>query len=313
MFSNDTRQNDKVERFFSISFGIVSIVSVLVCLIGMIFCCVSFIYTSWKSSEEYSKILQEISTIASSDNSQGISGNASSSLSSSTSSETLSDKSDVTESLIKHMENMVTIQKNGMTNDLMSFIYGMLSTLLVGLCAGFVVKSRANADDAKNTVNEAKKNAEIAKEHAEIAAEKAKGTEEAISKANNAAIAASILKYQFRFIVISSRILTAKASLLAFDKVSANQVFTQIRNEIELLFTDDKFVSSLDSNDIIIELEKVYDELRGLQGCIKTFKDSCREKYRDNALESMMVAADNYKTWMELAIQIIDSAKVKGS
>ena len=113
--------------------------------------------------------------------------------------------------------------------------------------------------------------------------------------------------------MISSRILTAKASLLAFDKVSANQVFTQIRNEIELLFTDDKFVSSLDSNDIIIELEKVYDELRGLQGCIKTFKDSCREKYRDNALESMMVAADNYKTWMELAIQIIDSAKVKGS
>ncbi len=312
MSANDKKQESGIERFFAISFGIVSTVSVIICLIGMVFCCVSYIYTSWKSSKEYSEVLQQISIITTADASQGISGDASPDLSSGNPPESLSDKTDMIETLIQHMESMVTIQKNGMTNDVMSFIYGMLSTLLVGLCAGFVVKSRANADDAKNTVDEAKSNAEIAKENAQTAAEKAKETEEAISQARHATEIATILKYQLRLIIISSRIINAKSLLSTFERISANREINQIRKEIESLFADKAFVSSLNSknSDFSNEIDKVYNELTDLQKYIDTFLKKCRETYSGGNLESMVVAANNYKNWIDLAIQIINDTIV---
>lgn len=66
--------------------------------------------------------------------------------------------------LLRHLEQLQTLQKASLTNDLMSFIYGVLSTILVGLCAGFVNKSRANSREAQDAADQAAKYEEKAKE-----------------------------------------------------------------------------------------------------------------------------------------------------
>ena len=64
------------------------------------------------------------------------------------------------EDLIRHLEQLQTVQKNSLTNDLMSFVYGVLSTLLVGLCAGFVAKSQKNAQAAQDAADSVEKKGE---------------------------------------------------------------------------------------------------------------------------------------------------------
>lgn len=253
----NTKGSDK-NQFFTAVFCWVGIVAVLVCLIGMGVCCYSFIKTSMSFSNECEKVLLEIASSAASIDSSDPSADVSSAVT--------SGKNDLVDSLITHMESMVAIQKSGMTNDLMSFIYGILSAVLVGLCAAFVVKSRSSADEAKKTADEAKENAGAAKKQAEIAEEKAKETQKAIEQAQNAASAAKKLRYQVKLIIISSRIASAKSALLGLNNIIANRVIIQIRDEICAVFLDDEFSLALKSNDFDhAEIEKIYDELLDLQ------------------------------------------------
>ena len=70
---------------------------------------------------------------------------------------------------INHLEQLQTIQKNATTSDLMSFLYSTLSTILVGLCAGFVAKSHKHADEAKEDARKSNDSAKGSSQSAEKA------------------------------------------------------------------------------------------------------------------------------------------------
>ena len=159
MESSNKANNSEGVIFNSKLFWTLVSISITACLAGLIYCCISFGVTTKSFSDEYIETLHQIKSISTEgtsaeiaeDNPSDSSTNSNLDVSSDDSSAELSQKIAVTESLITHMENMIAIQKSGMTNDLMSFIYGILSTVLVGMCATFVVKSRTNADEAKNS------------------------------------------------------------------------------------------------------------------------------------------------------------------
>ena len=301
---SDTESREK-NQIFTAVFCWVGIIAVLVCLIGMGVCCYSFIKTSMSFSNECEKVLLEIASDAAAidppDPSASLSPAAA------------SGKNDMIDSLITHMESMVSIQRSGMTNDLMSFVYGILSAVLVGLCATFVVKSRSSADEAKKTADEAKENAEAAKRQAEIAEEKAKETQKAIEQAKNAASTAKKIQYQVKLIIISSRIASAKSALLGLNNIIANRVIIQIRDEICAVFLDDEFILALKSNDFDrAEIEKIYDELLDLQQSVDVFLASCKKEYPERAaLESKKSAAKNYHKWIQMALECIDNVSSK--
>ena len=285
--------SNELGKAYSIVFEIIIIAAVLVCLVGMIYCCLSFSQTSIAFNAEWETALRSISSIAASADASGL---------------TL-DQKQLIDGLLTHMETMVTIQKSGMTNDLMSFIYGILSAVLVGLCATFVAKSRTNADEAKKTADEAKSSAEAAKKQAEIAENKAKQTKNAIIQARKASDATKKLGWQVKLVIVSSRIASAKASLLAMDNISANKEITKIRDEISSLFSNDEFLMIIQSDDHdSMEVSKAYNELLDLQENVDAFEKECRMKYSEEALQSKKSAAKNYHNWIQIAIDCIDAS-----
>lgn len=176
--------------------------TVIVCVIGMIICGIMFAWTSFKFSDQLTDTLLQIQHVSLSDGSNIIPSNNADVASSDHSSLTASNETAMLDSYIKHMESMVAIQKSGMTNDLMSFIYGILTAILIGVCATLVVRSRDNADEAKRavekainnadaankTVDEAKKTADEAKESAQEAKRHAEEAKQTVEKAKNSAI-----------------------------------------------------------------------------------------------------------------------------
>ena len=283
---------------------------VIVCFIGMVYCCITFTLIMRTTNSEYRKVLKEVaSSVATTNASDGASDSSFSNT---------SDQNEKINSLITHMESMIAIQTDSTTNNLMSFIYGIISTLLVGLCAGFVVKCRENADEAKKTADKAKNNAEKAKGQADRVSVNAKEMEKLIVKAQNSAKEASKsaenaativtgLKYQVRLLTISSRIVSAKLVLLDQKVVLANIAISQVKNEIVSLFSDDVFVKNLSNNDNV-EIEKVYGELTDLKENVNTFSEMCRNKYRGDALVTMENAASNYHKWIDIALEYMDNA-----
>ncbi len=279
MSKNGNNQSDNNNGHISFkAFEIVCGIVIVICLFGVIGCGIQFAWTMHIFSKESRQVLQIISSSFS------------------------PDQMEVINDLIAHMETMVDIQKSGMTNDLLSFIYGILSSTLVGLCAGFVLKSRANADEAKETADKAKQNAEIAKTEAEKATKEAEGTRDAIKKSKE-------LGYQVRLVVISSRILTTKQALLKYDNIYANRAIIYIHREITSLFSDKELFESM-NNFILADIEKVYDELTDLHTDVDNFEKECKKKYKGDiyALKSMETAADNYRGWIQKTIKTIDKA-----
>lgn len=393
--------------------------TVYVCLIGVIICCFWFCYTSVRFSAVWSEVIQKIHSSVTLTN---ISDTPSAPLASPSLAPTLdpssvpssvptslptsgtaSEKNDDIDILIKHLENMVAIQKNGMTNDLMSFIYGILSAVLVGLCATFVEKSRNSADETKKTADkaqllvnkatketkdaitqaqkttieakdnaeeakkqaaiakdkanatvkaineaknatedakknadeakvqaalakeqadaaenaindarkateEAKRNAEEAKEQAARAEEKARDVQKAIEQAQNAAEIANVIKYQVKLFNISGRIVTAKAALLGLNNILATRAITTIRDEISFVCSDNEFRLINKSKEFdALELGKIYDELLDLDKNVEVFLDVCKERYKDEAFESMKKAVENYHKWILSSLDCIDA------
>lgn len=273
--SNDKNGNDKNGKVSF--FEIVCAGAVICCIIGMIICCVLFCVNTFKFSKYAQETLSRIDL------------------------STPEVDKEAVKSMIKNMESIIAIQKSGMTNDVMSFIYGILSTILVGLCAGFVVKSRNNADETKKTVEKVIESAGIAKSHAE----KAEG---AILQAQTAAERANELQYQSRLIIIMNRLLFAKSVLQGHQRVLANREISQTQKEIASLFSEDEFIKCRN----IFNREKidqVYGELHSLGHQTDVFLEECKQNYSGPALQSMEDSAKNYQEWINEAIGCIDNAR----
>ncbi len=331
-------KNNGLGKGFSIIFGVVLSAAVLACLVGMIYCFISFIHITRAFNSECREILIDAASVLTpSDDMDSASI---------VSYEESSDRLVMVDSLIAHMENIVAIQESGTTNSLMSFVYGILSSILVGLCAKFVATSRNSADEAKKTADfitqkaanvtdkmrEALKKTEeiteVAKMSAEnaekraaeaehkikqandaaaLAIEKATEAETAIEKVDNAARIAIVMKYQARVISIIIKIVSGGIELLRLDKISATRLIKSIQDETFSLLNDEEFKPLMLSDGVVIEeLGIVYDELYELQQKIDTFIEICKEKYSGRELASMEKAAENYHNWVKNAIDYMD-------
>ena len=246
----------------SILFGIVCFIAVLGCIIGMVICCVEFYLNSNSFNEEASRAIDKIVANA-----------------------TTTDQ-ELSKEMILHLEKIVSIQESGMKNDLMSFVYGALSTILVGLCAGFVAKSRENADKAEN---------------------KARETKNAIDQAHKAVEIATGLQDRLRLIIIYNTELSAMAALMEDNQVLANKAFERIRKSIKSLCNDPDFIT----NSIVVgedEIEQVYDELLRLKEKVDEILQTFKDKGDPKSI-SLLQSAERYATLIDASLEDLDSIR----
>ncbi len=184
---------------------------------------------------------------------------------------TAADQSGNIEELIRHLEQLQTVQKNSLTNDLMSFVYGVLSTILVGLCAGFVVKSQKNAQTAQNAADSVeKKEVEI-----EAISDEAKKKLNEVNKIKNEinevfenirdefeAIKQNNIKQQIKiqenfgtFLALHVEIIHARTALMSFDQVESNTRIYSILTKIKSINSvfDKKAVAQLRTELLVLK------------------------------------------------------------
>jgi len=311
------------ERMAYIAFVLV----VVVCILTMIFCLVSLLYNSHVSMSEYKSTLETIKATAEqatndpathSDNSITVPTDSN-----------VSSNEELIGKLVTHMESMIAIQKSGMTNDLMSFVYGMLSTILVGACAGFVIKSRNNADEAQKIVEIANKaaqqaagNTERACKAAETAESSAQQAEENANKINdlNDKMQAALddfnissknqlimLQNCFKIFGIYSNAASAKLALKQLDQIDANKRIYSIKKDVDTMFCSNGSVdvNMYDIHSILFLLA----DLDQLKKEVASFIDKSKKKYgssnkkeEKDTLASLQQSAENYNQWIDETI-----------
>jgi len=124
------------------------IIVAIVCLFSLISSTCSFVYNQLVFNKAYSNAAAEIVNQLT-----NVSDNPSSELSINTT----ESKQAMAQVVIEHLKQLQELQKNAASNDVMSFLYSILSTILVGVCAGFVIKSNDSARRAEASANESKK------------------------------------------------------------------------------------------------------------------------------------------------------------
>lgn len=313
--SGNNNSNSK-EIKQSIIFGRVALGAVITCLIGMLICFTTFLYNTYISTEEYMRVIKIIESntvqtpaVDTSSRPIAVLSESADPLTSASSDDSLSNTSsdnndnDKLATLITHMENMIAIQKSGMTNDLMSFIYGILSTTLIGVCIKIVTQCRASADEAQKTADEAQKNADRVNESVNA-------MNKAISRAQNAATIAKKLQFQLKLLIIADWIMSAKTALLRLDYHAANVPIIKIRDETPLLFSDEEFKGMMESfAEDSMGIGKVYNDLLCLKDNVKDFLAESKQKYNTGSeLKTREDAAENYQRWIQKALDCIDDA-----
>ena len=191
---------------------------------------------------------------------------------------------------IDHLEQLQQIQKNAATSDVMSFIYSVLSTILVGLCAGFVAKCHKDAEEVKNAVDKANVAVDTVKFSAHTSNENAEKAKKSAEKASQ------IIKQQkdaVRILSIHIEIVHARASLLSHDRIGANQ---RIFNISRLIL---KLPISVDS-EAILQLQQ---ELLGLETVIELFREHAENLQDGGEKTSMLQAIDRYVRWTAEAVK----------
>lgn len=250
-----------------------------VCLIGMILCIISFIHNQKSFNDTYTSAINAIISAVHED-------------------ETFADETVST--IITHLENLQVIQKNSITNDLMSFVYGILSTILVGLCAGFVTKSKKSADESKETARQAQEDAQTVQ-----------STKKSILKIKNDLIyearkskklrtsAEKQIKIQnsnAKLLEIHIAIAHTKMSLYLCNQVEANSRIYHINESIN------SFDGFFDKQ----AMKQLRDELLILKSSVDEFKNNATQKYTNGKQVSMLQATARYYKELDESIAICD-------
>ena len=229
---------------------------------------------------------------------------------------------------IDHLEQLQIIQQNAVSSGMMAFIYSVLSSVLVGLCAGFVANGRKSAEeakksslDAKETIIAVKAEAGKVKEHADnagLAADKAKGNaDEAriiaeVSKTMVEESQESAMKAQLSYnealeqiekqrdvievLGIHIEIVHVRASLFKVDKVSINKRMFNIQQSVLALSADlDRAVI----NQLQQELLSLFSAIENIREYMDSITDE-REK------ESLAQAIDRYERQLNEAVNHCD-------
>lgn len=227
-------------------------------------------------------------------------------------------KKDFINMSIEHLEKLQQIQKNAASNDVMSFLYSTLSTILVALCAGFVAKSYNNVEKAKESAENAKviaqesnKSAENAKQDAETSNQCAQDSKKSLEKAFEiseelkAELKAAKALYEnakkeikkqrdtIQTLTIHMEIIHARSAMISHDKTNTNQRIFNILSRIE----------SLEPNiekGIILQLQQ---ELLCLETDVECFKEYANSLPDSNSKISMLTAIDRYEKSLTDAVE----------
>ena len=213
------------------------------------------------------------------------------------------------ETLINHLDTMVDIQKRSTANDLMAFIYGMLSSILVGLCGAFVLKSKRNAEEANKSAEAAKKTAEEAK----ITASKSAGE---IDEAKRMFVGQS--NYQSNVFRIYQYIASAELEVQIYKLPVATDSINRINSEItKLLSSKDKF---FDRESIVFLYEKLIKLQTAIENNIALLKKSIESREKSGGtdttelkelrqrLQSMESLQPRYNRWLNESIAACEAA-----
>jgi len=205
---------------FSVSFCIIS----TVCLIGLIGCISGFLNNEKSFNSAYLQASNQLTINA----------------------ENNKVSQDEIKEKIEYIERLQSVHKSSTTNDVLSFIYGMLSTIMVGLCAGFVVKSKKGADESKESaiiVKDMLKSTKTAQKTVESIQNNLLNTmsemimqqntilensKEIDKKMNKTAEQLDSYSETFRVLEIHIYIMLAKNSLYSMDQININAYFYDI-------------------------------------------------------------------------------------
>lgn len=244
------------------------------------------------------------------------------------------EKNEIAKISIEHLESLQVIQKNAVTNDLMSFLYSALTTVLIGLCAGFVVKSRKYCDEANENAKKSENSADKADKTATKAEEIIKTAEEAISDAENTAKSAKVTVEAAKDTAedVNKKLAemqeNAKLSIDSLNK--ANEIYNtqksitailgihieiiharaelQLGNRIatnERIFNIYNLISLLPENNDKKSLANVQKEILKLYTQINEYVEKLDLSNEEKA--SRKQAADIYKRYMDKAIKLCET------
>lgn len=203
---------------------------------------------------------------------------------------------------LTYLESLQLIQKSSTTNDLMSFIYNsFLSTILVGLCAGFVMKSKKNADETHKVALEAQGNAQKAEISKKSAEKIHKETEDNVKSTEQLKLEA------LKHIAIHKTNITI---LLIHIEITHARYFLDTRNQVEAnkrLYEIDKKVSSLDEISDISSIRQLRNELLVLKSDVDSFTSFANDCGDNNKKTSMQQASTRYYKQLANAISTCDS------
>lgn len=202
--------------------------------------------------------------------------------------EVSSELSDNTNQAIEYVERLQKSQEESSKNDVMSFVFSMLSSVLVGVCAAFVAKSYNNLQETKNVSEEAKDIAREAKKDSEKVSEIVK---DVYRNARNA----------------------ESSNLSALDEakkaISAEQIATKRAKEAEESFIKQekyqKYVLNIQSALIeiayarfeLIDFNKTdaYTHIRRLEDIVKLFET----EYNDESIEKVHKDLGDFREFVE--------------
>lgn len=208
---------------------------------------------------------------------------------------------DSLDNALTYLENLQLIQKNSTTNDIMSFLYSLLSTILVGLCAGFVAKSKKHADEAEKIALSAKKNAEeakTAKESAERIRNETQQNVESAEKLEETALnQINIHNDNIKILSIHIEIMYAHYFLDAYDQVQANK----------RIYVINKRVCALNDNLDKSSIEQLRNELLTLNSTVDRFHGYADNCTNINRKISLQQSASRYTKQIKEAISICDN------
>lgn len=270
------------KKIFSIMFMIFILIISIICLKGIVESTNSFIESQKSFSETYSNTANKIANLSNSDR------------------ETI-------ENSLEYLERLQLIQKNSATNDVMSFIYSVLSTILVGLCAGFVAKSYKNIEIANESANaastkasEAKQSAEDSKENSILSQKNLNDAKKDLEDAKVVYMEAlneiNIQKNAIEIITIHIEIVHARSALSSKDKISANQRFYTIKRLVEKIpINTDKNLAT-----------QLLQELLSLKNAIEEYNDSIESLDESPKKTSSLQAVERYYNELECAVSRCD-------
>lgn len=257
-----------INALITISIFIIS----AICLIGMISCIISFM----SNQQSFNKAYTDAINIITSSVGQGTS---------------ISDEAIFT--IMTHMENLQIIQKNSATNDMMSFVYGILSTILVGLCAGFVAKSKKSADESKETAKQAEKNAKTVENTKKDMLQIKKDVLEEMKKAREQI---EIQKGNTKLLEVHIAIAHAKMSLSTCNQVDSNS----------RIYSINKLIKSFDNVFDSQAIKQLRNELLILKSFVDEFKSTATQKYTNGTKLSMSQSASRYYKQLDESICLCD-------